>query len=110
MARVLELINGVPRMRDETGGAITIYDESITIVASSPGANELVGPIVTGTPVTLPSSKTYDSNELEVYINGQRIEDVFDYNLVGSPPRTQVSFTFDLEIGDIIRFRIDRSA
>ena len=80
------------------------------MVESGAGAGEINGPITTGTPITLPSSQTYESDELEVYINGMRVESLIDYNYVGSIPRTQVSFTFDIIVGDIIRFRIDRSA
>ena len=96
-------------MRDEAA-AVTIYDEGLDVVSGSPGAGEIQGPITTGTPVTLPSGKTYTANELKPILNGIPLEDVLDYNFVGSPPRTQVSFTFDLVIGDRIRFRIDTSA
>ena len=99
MGKFLRLIAGVPRQFDEAGSS-TIYDESITIAS----------PVVTGTPVTLPASGTYDSQELEVYFNGQVLDDVADYNFVGSPPRTQVAFTFDLVVGDRIRFRKIRGA
>lgn len=78
----------------------TIYDQAIDVVAT----------ITTGTNVTLPASGTYDSQELEVYLNGQVLDDVTDYNFVGSPPRTQVAFTFDLVAGDRIRFRKIRGA
>jgi len=96
----LALINGIPRMTAESASPV-IYDETYT---AGPGG------VTTGTPVTLPSSATYEGLELEVWWNGQRLEDVADYSYVGSIPRTQVSFTFDLLQGDAIRFRIDRSA
>jgi len=38
------------------------------------------------------------------------MHDVFDYNYVGSGTRTQITMTFDLVAGDVIRFRVDRSA
>ena len=98
MARFLRIINGVQRMADESS-IVTIYDESSTIG---------VGGLTTGAALTLPSSKTYTGAELEVYLNGQRIEDVIDYNWVGTAPRTQVTFTFNLVQGDVVRFRIDR--
>ena len=99
MGKFLRLTNGVPRSFDEASST-PIYDESIDVVSI----------ITTGTPVTLPSGGTYDSQELEVYFNGQVLDDVTDYNFVGSAPRTQVAFTFQLEIGDKIRFRKIRGA
>lgn len=99
MGRVLRLINGVARHVDETAVTI-IYDEVYDVPST----------ITTGSAVTLPASKTYDSAELEVYLNGQRLTYLLDYNYVGSSPRTQVSFTFDLLGTDVIRFRIDRPA
>jgi len=111
MANVLELINGVPRMRAEAGGsAVTIYDEGLNVVASSPGAGEILA-VTAGTPITLPSAQTYEDDELEVRLNNVRQEDTLDYAFEGAgPTRTQISFTFDLVVGDRIRFRIDRSA
>lgn len=99
MGRVLRIINGVARSVDESG-SVTIYDEVYSVVST----------ISTGTPLTLPASQTYTEDELEVYFDTERLIPVQDYNYVGSPLRTQVSFTFDLLVGDKIRFRIDRSA
>lgn len=108
MGLFLRLTNGVSRQANEAS-AVTIYDKSLKLVASSPGTGEILGPITTGTAVTLPSSQTYTSSELQIYLNGDRLEPVFDYTYVGSPARTQVQFTFDLVIGDRLDFRIDRS-
>jgi hypothetical protein len=108
MANFLRLVSGVPRSFAE-GGSVAIYDQSLTLVASNPGANEIIGPISAGTNVTLPGGQTYTSEELKVELNGQSLDAVFDYNYVGSPPRTQVAFTFDLLVGDRINFRIDRA-
>jgi len=108
MGNFLRLTSGVPRSFAESS-SVTIYDQSLTLVASSPGANEIIGPITTGTSVTLPGSQTYTAAELQIYLNGDRLEPLFDYTYVGSPPRTQVQFTFQLEIGDRLDFRIDRS-
>jgi len=99
MGRVLKLVNGIARQVDESASP-TIYDEIYTAG----------GTVTTGTPITLPSGKTYDSSELEVWFNTQRLLPSSDYNYVGIVPRTQISFTFDLLSGDIIRFRIDRGA
>jgi hypothetical protein len=102
----LELVNGLPRMTAEAS-APTIYDETLVVVASGAGAGEINGPITAGIPVTLPSSKTYTADELEVYLNSDRLISVFDYNHDSS---TTVTFTFEIVVSDVIRFRIDRSS
>lgn len=99
MGRFLRLSNGVMRSFDESGSP-TIYNETVAIVST----------ISSGTPQTLPLSQTYDSAELEVYLNGARLQPTYDYNYVSTPPRTQVSFTFDLVNGDFVTYRIDRGA
>jgi hypothetical protein len=110
MAKKLELINGLPRMTDESGTP-TIYDDYISIVASgASGPNELNGPIIAGTSVTLPNSGTYAGDNLEIRLNDIRLEDVEDYMYVGSGARTQVQFTFELLPQDRLRFRVDRGA
>jgi len=99
MGNFLRLSNGVPRSFSEASGT-PIYDENVTIGG---------GGLTTGVALTLPSSRTYDSSELEVYLNNVRLTSVLDYNYVGgSSPRTQVSFTFDLLATEVVRFRIDR--
>lgn len=103
MGRFLRLSNGVPRSFDEAS-TLPIYDETIEI-----GVDTAQGGVTTGSPVTLPSSQIYEGEELEVYVNGQRADSLIDYNFVGIAPRTQVSFTFDLVDGDLIRFRRDRA-
>lgn len=102
----LELVNGVARMRPETGGGVAIYDETIEIVSGAAGAGQLTGPINAGTPVTLPNSKTYTGDELEVYLDGNRLVKLLDYTFNST---TTVAFTFKLQPDDIIRFRIDRT-
>lgn len=104
----LVLVNGVPRQQTITASAPTIYDQSLTVVASGAGANQVNGPVNAGVSVTLPGSQTFTSAELQIYLNGDRLEPVFDYSYVGSPPRTQVQFTFQLVVGDRLDFRIDR--
>lgn len=106
MAKFLQLSNGIPRMVDESASP-TIYDETLEVVSSGAGAGEINGPISAGTPVTLPSSKTYVGDELECYIDGDRLTPVFDYTFNSS---TTVTFTFELLVGDVIRFRIDRGS
>lgn len=101
MGKFLRLANGVMRSFDESSSP-TIYDQNVTVGGSG---------LTTGQPITLPSSQTYDSQELEVYLNNVRLTPVLDYNYVGaSAPRTQVSFTFDLLANEVVRFRIDRGA
>lgn len=106
MAKFLRLVNGVPRSFEESNGT-PIYDESVVLVVSSPGAGQILGPISTGVPVSLPLGESYVAEELEVYLNGQRLEDVIDFNFTNS---TQVAFTFDLVVGDRVRWRKDRPA
>lgn len=102
MSKKLTLVAGVPRMVDEAA-ATTIYDQTLVVVSD----------ITAGTPVTLPSGGTYTDEELEIRLNGVRMDSGIDYNFVGIAPRTQVSFTFDLVGGanpDNINFRVDRPA
>jgi len=99
MAKKLALVNGVPRMVDESSSP-TIYDETMVIAST----------ITTGTEVVLPNSGTYDSRELEIYFNGVRIGQPGEYEYVGTVPRTRIIFTFDLVPTDVVRFRIDRGA
>jgi hypothetical protein len=102
MAKFLQLVSGIPRMVTESS-AVTIYDQTFTVISD----------ITTGTPITLPSAGTYTGEELEVRLNGIRMDSGIDYNFIGSPPRTQISFTFDLVGGsnpDYINFRVDRPA
>jgi hypothetical protein len=106
MAKFTRLVNGVLRSFDEANGT-SIYDESLLVVASGAVVGQVNGPITTGAPVTLPLGKTYTAYELEVYLNGQRLEDSIDYAFNSS---TTVVFTFDIIVGDLIRFRIDRPA
>ena len=91
---VLALVNGVPRSGSATG--VVIYDQRYAVT----------GPISAGIPVTLPVSQTYSSNELNIFLNGDRLEATYDYNYTGSIPRTQVTFTFGLVSGDAVDFRI----
>jgi hypothetical protein len=90
----------------ETDSAV--YDETVEVVASSPGAGEIIA-VSSGTAITLPSGGSYESAELEIYLNGIRQVVVEDFNYVGSEPRSQVSLTQDLAVGDLLRFRVDRS-
>lgn len=98
MARVLKLVNGVPRMQSISIDPDTIYDETVDVGTD----------ITTGTPITLPNSGVYQGDDLIVMLNGQDLQYVFDYTYVGSgPDYTQIAVTFDLEEGDRLRFRIE---
>ena len=109
MGRFLRISNGVARSFDEAS-APTIYDEYLLVVSGSPAnGNEITGPITTGTNITLPNSGTYTGDELIVDLNGYTIENGFDFNYVGSPPRTQIAMTFDLDVGDRLYIRKHRS-
>lgn len=78
--------------------SLSVYSKTLKIVDDTPqNAYELTGPILSGNAVTLPDSGTYDSNELQLKLNGIDLTYLLDYNYVGSgPARTQVSFTFTL--------------
>lgn len=98
MSLFLKVTGGIGRPVSEAA-TITIYDQ--VFVAS--------GTITAGTAITLPSAETYTADELEVWLNGQRMKVTDDYNYVGSAPRTQITFAFDILNSEQIRFRIDRS-
>ena len=109
MANYLALVNGVPR-QSVLPGTQTIYDQSVSVVTSAVGGNQITGPVTAGTSITLPASQTYTGAELNVYLNGDRLEPIFDYSYVGSGSgKTQIQFTFGLVVGDRVDFRIDRA-
>lgn len=115
MANALTLTNGVPRQAVIPGTSL-IYDQSVTVVASGAGANQINGPVTTGTAITLPSSGSYTLNansvaNLNVYLNGDRLEQTFDWNTSGAGPTfTAISLTFNLVVGDRIDFRAERTS
>jgi len=94
----LALVNGFPRSQ-AANVYVPVYDQRYTVAS----------PITSGTAVTLPASGSYVGAELQVYFNGQRLEPSADYNYVGSGTKTQVTFTFNLVVGDLVDFRVDRS-
>lgn len=93
--KVLALVNGVARM---VASADLIYDEVVVVPSEGWIAPQNV---------TLPGSQTYEGEELQVYLDGQRLEENVDFNYVGSSPRTQIQTTFDLLGGERLRFRIE---
>ncbi len=98
MAKKLALVNGIPRMMPELGGVVTIYDQTYDVVSL----------ITSGTPLTLPAAGSYTDEELEVSLNGVRMDSGVDYSYVGVAPRTQITFAFDLVSNDRVHFRIDQ--
>lgn len=100
MAKKLALVNGLPRMVDESASP-TIYDESLDIIS----------PVASGSPVTLPNSGFYSGDELEIYLNGQVLDSGADFSFVGTGDnKTQVTFGFELLPPDRLRFRKIRGA
>lgn len=108
MGLFLRLSNGFPRSFSEAS-SITIYDQRLTVVASGATGNQINGPVSAGTSITLPASGTYVGLELQVYLNGDRLEVVADYTYVGTGAKTQIQFTFGLVVGDAIDFVIQRA-
>ena len=124
MVKRLSLINGIPRMTD-----IEIYDDFIDIVSSgASGENQInLADAETGDSITLPNKGTYEENNLEVWLNGDLLDEITDYNFVTPDPATwqvgsntdgevttttkytKIALTFDTIVGDRIRFRVDRS-
>ena len=96
----LEDLNESDRVRFRIeGDPDTIYDETVVVGA---------GGITTGTPITLPSGKSYFGDELEVFLNGQFLEPDIDFNIEGTgDSHTQISLTFDVNESERVRFRID---
>ncbi len=95
MAKFITIESGIPRLRNESAST-PIYDERLSVSST----------ISTGTPVTLPNSGTYQGDEIQVWLNGLRLDHLVDYNFEGpGPTRTQISFTFDLVNGDKVDFR-----
>ncbi len=113
----LALISGIPRMQSITVSLPLIYDQSVLIVASgATPPTSLTGPVSSGTAITLPSSGSYTLNansiaNLQVYLNGDRIEQVFDWTTSGAGPTfTAIQLTFGLVVGDRLDFRIERTS
>lgn len=96
-----------PIAAGSSGGAAAIYDRSLNIVTNATLPEELTGPVLAGTPIQLPLGKIFDGDELQVYLNGNFAEEPLDYLAVST---NQIAFNFDLNVGDIVRFRIDSGA
>jgi len=80
------------------GNPDNIYDQTNVPTAT----------ITAGNAIDLPSGEQYYGNELKVYLNGQFMEDVIDWNPSGSgSPYTAIMMTRDVFTTDRIRFRKD---
>lgn len=100
MAKVLTIVNGVPRMIEVVSGG-AVYEEVIVIGSNYPNGGFF----------TLPNSKTYSGKELEVYLNDGYLEAGEDYEYSGiAPNRTQINVIIPLVNTDRLRFRIARNA
>lgn len=74
------------------------YDETWT----------LASPVTSGTAITLPNSGSYIGEEIEVFVNNIPQDSYVDFNFVGTGTRTQISFTYPLRTGDVLRVRINK--
>ena len=113
----LALVNGFPRTQTFTVSLPLIYDQSVTLVASGGnGSTTITGALSANTPITLPASGTYTLNansvpNLDVFLNGQRLDYSFDWATSGSGPNfTAFSIGIALVVGDRLDLRIDRSS
>jgi hypothetical protein len=116
MSLALALINGIPRQQTITVSLPLIYDESISVVASGASGSNQINASPASTSITLPSSESYTLNtnsvaNIQIYLNGDRTEQVFDWNTVGVGPNyTQFAFTFAVVAGDRIDLVIERNS
>ncbi|MCG3175462.1 MAG: hypothetical protein MOGMAGMI_00391 [Candidatus Omnitrophica bacterium] len=94
------------------------YEEVIEVVAAFPSGNQLLGPVLAGTPIILPlDSRDSNNNEfyvvgagvLEVYLNGRYLRSGIDYNEIGAinNPSNEIQMIYDLEVDDELTFRQD---
>jgi len=103
---VAKLVNGVFRQTATVQTYTVPYQQTLLVVASGATTGQINGPISVGTPVTLPSSQTYNSTELLVELNGQELAPVTDYTYTSTSSITFVNYT--LVVGDLIKFTITR--
>jgi hypothetical protein len=113
MATFLRGSNGIARSFAEATST-AIYDQSIILVVSGPTGNDLVGPITSGTPITLPASGSYtvasSVTALNVFLNGMKLDYILDWSVSGAGPTyTALSFLFDLVVTDKIELRYERA-
>jgi hypothetical protein len=116
------LTRSIKRLDDAVGAVQAAidtepYQEIIEIVSGAPSNDrEVTGPVVALTNVKIPKNtrngdvqETFvvDKADIEIHLNGQELTVGKDYNEIGisGDDSTEVEFTFQLEIGDILDFR-----
>lgn len=100
-------------------GAIgNVYEEPVLVVSGvAANDNEIAGPVVIDTQITLPlDSRNFDTARiypygsalLQVYLNGQILDNGNDYIEVGpGPTSTKIQIKIPLVVDDELTFRID---
>jgi hypothetical protein len=95
------------------------YEEEYEIVAGSPSnIYQITGPLVANSQLVLPLNSVKNfaatgykvgSNQLEIFLNGQMLRQGRDWNEFGGVGSESiiVEFLFQLEVSDLILFRID---
>ena len=93
------------------------YEEIISIISGSPSTDqEITGPVAALTTVKIPKN-TRNSNvqetyvvgkaDLQVYLNGNELSKIRDYNEMGTSGSSSfnLNFNFELKVGDVLSFR-----
>ena len=97
------------------------YDEFREVVAAAPTGNQLLGPVIAGTIITLPVNSrlsgspqqfyTVGKGTLEIFLNGQMLQlgEAGGWSEVGASltPSDEIEINQQLEVGDFLTFRID---
>lgn len=116
------LTKAIKRLDDAIGGVeaaleVEPYQEIITIISGSPsGDQEITGPVAASTTVKIPKN-TRNANVQETFVVGKSDIEIFlggvelivgkDYTEIGTSgdDSFDVSFTFQLEVDDVLNFR-----
>lgn len=102
MAIALRAVRGRARMELIPGlDTSTIYDENYTVSSGGLAINDLI---------LLPNSGSYTDKDLEVYFNGQLLEDGVDFDYEGTAPRTKIKVLRTFNVSDKLRFRTEFDA
>ena len=97
-AKFLTLSGGIPRMAVISSASNVAGDEVLVVG---------VGGISSSSTTTIPNGLTYNDIDLEVYLNGQFLEEGQEFTYVGVAPRTQIQWQIDLQEDDRVRFRVE---
>lgn len=100
-----KLVNGIWRQTVSVQPYTVPYQTSLLVVASGATTGQINGPITSGTAITLPNSQTYNSTELLLKLNGLSLTVGVDYTNTST---TQITFLYNLVVGDLIEFIITR--